>query len=105
MRGKLITLHVDGHVTTLELDRRATYDEIKSAIGGGLLESVPYLETYYGVPCWAVCDEEGKIKNLPYNHQATYFWWLSLGKPARMDDVLCGDVVICIGDKEFMSEL
>jgi hypothetical protein len=39
-----------------------------------------------------VIDEEGKLKDKPYNRNATHLWWIALGY--NPGDHLVGDVVV-----------
>ena len=40
---------------------------------------------------YLVCDDDGKLKDLPYNGNATAIWFRNFG----MTDVLVGNVLIC----------
>jgi hypothetical protein len=100
-------------------DRPPTLDELKTAIGGGWLELVPSFTTI-GIAvapeydratvmdCVAFCDEEGKLKHLPLNDDATSAWEQSVrritGHPG-IDDQLVGTVIVLFGDHEFMESL
>jgi hypothetical protein len=55
------------------------------------------------VKCAVFCNEEGKLKNLPYNQRATELWLECLKFDPH--DVLVGDVVVVWGDDLFMKEL
>lgn len=67
-------------------------------IVGGYIEAVPLWEDYMGDACVVYCNEEGKLHGLPINGRATALWWQKLGQP--VDDVLVGNVVLCIGFKD-----
>ena len=95
-----------------EFDHAPKLDELKRALNGGWLESVPYFDTieFEGAErkCWVLCDEEGKLKDLAYNKRATALWATALmrhGMTGPMGDVLCGPVVVLFGDDEFMEAL
>lgn len=64
--------------------KKFTLEELKAFIGGGYLESV-FLGDYI-----LFCDEEGKIKNLPYNDSAT-----QLLSEYGIVDFICGDCLLC----------
>ncbi|WP_439924714.1 hypothetical protein [Nitrobacter sp. JJSN] len=56
----------------------------------------------------AFCDEEGKLKSLPYNQDATEQWEYSLmhqGRALAGLDFLVGPVIVVWGDKDFMGAL
>lgn len=61
-----------------------TLEELKEYIGGGYIE-------YVSLPGdkALICDEEGKLKNLPVNSVASYEYGRYL-----LGDIICGDVVI-----------
>lgn len=78
---------------------------------GGYIETVPYFQTYKGRRCWALCNEEGKLKGLPVNIKATRLWFEQLPGVEQMEpfsvagDVLVGDVAIVFGDATLMEQL
>ena len=110
-----------GDIDKIEVKRydRAspTLDELKTAIGGGYLEAVPgfYSMAYAGTVMNAVamCDEDGKRKELPVNEGATFAWEAALrrqgstlrGSGDRPTDYLVGTVIVLFGDKEFSESL
>lgn len=63
--AKAIVIHADGKSEVKELP---DYDSIKAELGGGWLEAVTL-----GEGAMAYVDEEGKLKDLPYNDKATQF--------------------------------
>jgi hypothetical protein len=93
-------------------------DELRTAIGGGWLELVPYFNTI-GVKaphsnsatvmdCIAFCDEEGKLKQAPFNEDATSAWEQSVRRITGnidIEDHLRGTVVVLFGDREFMASM
>jgi len=98
VQGKMITIKVDGTITEQAFDRVPTLEELKAAVGGWL-ELVPRMQRWHGKPCVAFCDEEGKLKQRPINELATAAW--AFGGY----DVICGDVVILTGDRDFLDGL
>lgn len=105
MKGTMIVIHADkkiGHKTT-HLDRRVELAELQAGVGG-YIETVPGLTSYNHEGrqhrCFAFCNEEGKLKQLPRNERATQLWHRARRSGS---DFLCGDVVIVFGDKEFMD--
>ena len=75
---------VDGTVQVVE---KISWDEMKAAIGGGLVQLVPLhgTEDMRSI----ACDEEGKMKGMPFNGVATD----KFGKYLFSGDYLAGDVV------------
>lgn len=57
-------------------------DELQSYVGG-LIEMVRLSD------CWIICNEEGRLLDLPMNLSATLAYQLIGG------DYICGDVVMC----------
>ena len=114
MRGTLITMKTDGSSTLTPLDEPPGLELLKDGIGGGYIEHIPGWDQFPipasekgGMqPCDAFCDEDGKRKQMPLNEYATALWheMLKLGGPLipGWHDVLVGDVVIVLGDPEFM---
>lgn|SRR5262245_46980219 len=111
MKGTMVTFAAGEAQRIREFDRAPTLDELKTAIGGGWIESVPYFDhiEWRGRwrKCWTICDEEGKLKRLLVNPYATMLWAKSLSKhgAVRLDDVLVGPVAVLFGDDEFMATL
>lgn len=104
MKGRLTQiLASNGQRVVTDLDRVATLEELQREVGGPI-EVVPYFFRFEGATCMVFCNENGKIKNLPFNLEATKLW--AAGSTVKMaDDVLVGDVVICTGDNEFLDAL
>lgn len=101
-----------------ELTEAPSLETLKEALGGGWLEKVPgfdSIEVDKSVhPCVALCDEDGKRKELPVNEAATGLWHQALlrgGHPGLMTpygtlaDYLVGVIVILYGDNKFMRSL
>jgi hypothetical protein len=117
MQGTIIKLNVDGTREMTIVNGPPPLDKLKWAIDGGPLELVPLFNTYSHddriVKCTVFCDEEGKNKKLPINHDATILWDAALlraGHPGlilgdNMADVLVGPIAVVFGDEEFMSNL
>lgn len=117
MQGTMLIFKADGSDKQVrELDRAPELAELKAALDGGWIESVPYFTEieYRGKwrKCWAICDEEGKLKKLDINPRATLLWEKTLtrhGMSLRLNDdaidVLCGPVCVLFGDEEFMQSL
>lgn len=78
---------------------------LKAGVGGGLIEIVPYFNTYGGKPCVAFCDEEGKRNGQDFNPYATGAW-LDAIEPHALNDYLVGQVLIVNADTaEELEEL
>jgi hypothetical protein len=109
MRGTMITIKADGTETVTFIERKARtatslLPDLQKAVGG-YIEQVPgfhcYLVEGVPMPCVALCNEEGKLHNLPLNEKATRLW----RQQWRTTDVLVGDVVVLYGDDKFMAAL
>jgi len=115
MRGTMLVYEPgnDDAPIVEHLDAAPTLEQLKAHIPGWL-EKVPgfSLDRHDGRwrKCVALCDEEGKLKGLPVNEQATIRWRIAQlrTKPQNMaplNDVLVGPVVVLYGDREFMEAL
>lgn len=91
MSGQLIIIHTDGSRVQSAWETAPTLQELRKAIGGGFIEIIPNFNSYSGRPCVAFCDEEGKIKGLKVNEEASMLWKVN-------HDYLVGPVAILIGD-------
>lgn len=76
-------------------DGHLTYDQIREAIGGGYLEHVAVDPAVTGGFSSAWLDEEGKMKALPYNENATV-----MSTYTSPMDMLCGDVLFCTAEED-----
>lgn len=89
-------IHPDGSITEHfpKNGKKFTYQEL-SALVGGCIETVPLLQKR-GEFSVAYCDEEGQIKGLDFNHEATRLWLECLkGKgPLRYEPRLFGPVLL-----------
>ena len=115
MKGQLITIApaFNGHtcVTTLApLDSLPSLDMLQAAVGGNI-ETVPYFDRISidgkQRKCVAFCNEEGKLHGLPVNSVATTMWAIYAHDHGviKLNDVLCGPVVIVTGDNELLEAL
>ena len=87
-----------GEVTTTHQPAAPDYTQLQSAVGG-LIETVPYFDTYKKKPCVAFCNEEGKLEGLEFNLGASIAWSVALGVPfPAMVDYLVGPVCIVSAD-------
>ena len=119
MQGTFITIKPgSGGLLATPIDGEPTLPAVKAAIGGGYIEEVKGFTTIeHGGKlhtCVVFCDEDGKRKQLPLNKLATTLWDQALrriGQPtlARPDgsaiDFLVGQVLVVIGDQEFLEAL
>lgn len=116
MKGTIISLDADGNETFTEVDS-PKFELIVEAIGGGSIEVVPFFSHYIHndnpVTCVAFCDEEGKLRGLPFNKHATECWDRSLSASGRgslmvegeLIDHLVGKIAILYGDDAFMRAI
>lgn len=75
-------IHAAGGDSALDLPMQNQLEHLQKAVGG-YIEVVPSTQDGYSI----VCNEEGKLNNLPINYKATMLHW-------HHNDPLCGDVVI-----------
>jgi hypothetical protein len=100
----IITIKSDHTINSTKLLTTPTLEELKSGIGGGLIEIVPFFNKFMKRDCVVFCDEEGKLKNMKRNLLAQTFWEAAYGKKIT-DDYLVGDIVIIVGSLSFLSRL
>jgi hypothetical protein len=127
MRGHLMIFYADEtrDYKVVELTRPPTLEMMQQAVGG-FIETVPDFNTIEVLgkvhPCFAFCDEEGKLTNKPANRAATLLWHHALLRITDRDgkrrfpqgllspqgivqDVLCGDIMVVTGDKALLARL
>lgn len=106
MQGRMVVLRTDGTVEAKDLTQaEGILPDLQEGVGG-YIETVPAFDTYCDEEghlhgCVALCNEEGKLKQLPVNERATILW----RRQCATSDVLVGDVVVLYGDAEFMRDL
>lgn len=105
MIGHMVVINPDGSIIKTKLTVAPSYALLKKALNGGYIEMVPLFNTYEDNDCIVYCDEEGKIKGLPYNQKATMEWIKSQLKNYHrtIDDLLFGPIIILYGDQSFMA--
>lgn len=89
----MFTIHtftVNGAFAIDRLDHVPSLGDIKRAIGGGHIETVPYFSQLLDEPCVVFCDEDGKIKGQFPNRVATYLWYADLSRQSSGEGVLEG---------------
>lgn len=77
-----IIIHANGGDSALNLPQQNQLSHLQKAVGG-MIEVVPSKQDGYSI----ICNEEGKLNDLPINYKATMLHW-------HASDPLCGDVVI-----------
>lgn len=116
MQGKMIVYRPDSRTPAVTHFARPPSLGTLQKVVGGYIEAVPYWNTYLdtdaveAVPCFAFCNEHGKLEQMPHNHAATALWQQAIertyGKPGTPGgDTLVGTVAILTGDDEFMRAL
>lgn len=110
MKGTIVTIKPDGSLKVQEVSGPPTLDLLQRAIGGGYLQVVPGFGTIWfrgaNVDCIAFADEEGKLKDQPFNLKATAHWARALQLSLHsLNDNLVGDIAIVMGDREFLEAL
>jgi hypothetical protein len=114
MKGTMLILRPgERRPMVIRFDRAPTLPELKAGIDGGYLELVPAFNTIAigstVMDCVAMCDEDGKRKELPMNDYANSLWHASAWRISRsrepLRDHLVGNVIVLFGDREFMESL
>lgn len=100
MKGTMIILRANGEREERSVDYVVGLTPLQKAVGG-YIEAVPYFAAFEGKRCVAYCNEEGKLKDLAVNAKATEAWW----EQAPVNDILVGDVVVLVGDSEFLAAI
>ena len=72
-----------GEIIPIEPDGKKFSLKRLQELVGGYVEFVPIGRGYY-----VICDEEGKLKDYPYNHVATVMF-------SRFYDPFVGDILVC----------
>src|SRR5262245_57368035 len=81
-------------------------DKLREIVGGSI-EVVPGWNRMFGQDCVVFCNEDGKGLGLPFNPGADLLWKQILRRQ-NLDaggDYLVGNIIVLIGDAEFMSAL
>jgi len=68
---------------------------------GGPIQAIPRFTIWQGEKCVAICNEEGKMRRLPFNETASSAWTFI----TKTTDFLVGNVVIFQGDEEFLDSI
>lgn len=113
MRGTVLIFDPSrGHPAVHIIEGPPTLEFLKTAIGGGYIEPVPYWHSIIHdgerCRCVAFCDEEGKLKQLPLNEYATAIWDRNMRRDyghGCSPDYLVGQIAVLIGDEDFLAEL
>ena len=92
----LTILRADSTVESFTFDALPSLEVLQKAVGG-YIEVIPYFVKYKGEDCIALCNEEGKLNDLPLNTGANLLWFSQRPRPP-LTDVLVGDVAIITGD-------
>lgn len=100
MKGDAYIYKLNGTIEHIKLDAAPTLELLNNAVGGHL--EALYWPLYKGKQCVAYCNEEGIRLGLPMNRRATFEWYAAM-LPLTTTDYLKGDIIILIGDKEFMD--
>lgn len=101
MGNRLVTIVTSGGVTSEDLAAIPPLDELQRRVGGGLIQVVPRWDRYGDESCIVLCNEEGKLRGMPVNVEATDCWHRALGR--QVDDYLVGPIVLLVGDDAFLS--
>lgn len=99
----LVIVRPDGSVTKTHVDKAPDLEELQQMVEG-YIQLIPYFTTYGGDTCRAYCDEEGKLRDKPYNRTATELWAKAFGHPI-VGDRLVGTIVILAGPEKWLQKL
>lgn len=102
MKGEAYIYKTDNSIKHLTFTSSIPLSVLNAAVGGSI-ETVPYWNTHRGLPCVAFCNEEGKLKGLPYNVRANIAWLQE--RSHDVDDILVGDIIVITGNRAFMEAL
>jgi hypothetical protein len=106
----------EGYVVVIRPERQRTYKVKKpptlrrlQKLVAGYIEPVPNWNDFHTTeegksgfkPAFVFCNEEGKMRGLPYNPLATDLWKAHTG---MHNDELVGPVVALVGSKKFLKE-
>lgn len=100
MKGKMVVIAPDETIKVTHYDDAIPIEHIHEAVGG-YIELIPHFTKYDGKPCFAFCNEEGKLENLEYNRLASEHWW----RQNNTEDYLVGSIAIVQGTKSFMRKV
>lgn len=100
--GKIVTIKVDGEITSEDVAVIPPLEDLQARVGGGLIQLIPQWAHYDGARAIVLCNEEGKLRGMKANHAATQMWWLACPS-ARHVDSLVGDIVILTGSDAFLD--
>jgi hypothetical protein len=90
---RIVILKPDGKHEVTEQKKAPEYEQLRKAVGG-LIETVPYFTKYDGLSRGrAYCNEEGRLRGLPFNRDATKAWRESCPKGEESMMRLHGDVI------------
>jgi hypothetical protein len=95
----LIKLRSDGQREVSAIVVGPSLIDLQTMVGG-YVEIVPHWKTYQGQLCIAYANEEGKVKGLPFNLEATELWYKQLQYARQQSvtgDILVGDIAIVTG--------
>lgn len=115
MKGTMLVINPEGAITRTDTDDPDILERSQKAVGGWI-EKVPgFNSILYDREvrkCVALCNEEGKLDELPRNTVANRYWTEALkrdfglhGLTSPDPDFLVGSIVIVFGDEEFMEAL
>jgi len=118
MKGTMLIYKVDATAPEIVafVDAAPTLDDLQKAVEGDI-QTVPEFDHIRingeRHTAWAICNEDGKVKEMPVNKLATLLWeQIAANKGLKLRDakgdfldVLVGPVAVLYGDKEFMEEL
>ena len=90
--GDIVVIRPNGQYVLYNCDPERA--NLQSLVGG-YIEVIPGFSKFSRMECTVLADEEGKLRNKPYNNRATLEWGKCTGQGGA--DHLVGDVVVLTG--------
>lgn len=98
-KANIIVLHPEHHAEYYRKDSPVTLADLKHLLGDCYVELVPI--EWRGKAAQMFIDEEGKLKNLPFNYEATVLYHVTLiAKGISVADYIAGSAVILLDNAQ-----
>lgn len=95
----MVTFRPDGTIKRETQSRTFTLKQMQDAVGG-FIEGVPHLTRYETHKGEAWAGEEGRLKGLPSNEEATRVWLANLGEgPFLYKPQIFGNMIFIYKEK------
>lgn len=70
---KVTIIKTDGTREVKECNSKTEYETLSKAVGG-YIETLHLFDTFEDKKCRAYCNEEGRLRALPFNETASHLW-------------------------------